>query len=70
MSATLYRIDTERLSPDDVLEGAKAELETVIVLGRTLNGEYYIAANLTDPAAVLWLLEQCKALLLNIDDGD
>lgn len=70
MTATLYRIDNERISPDDVLDRAKGDLETVIVLGRTIAGEYYVSANLVNPAAVLWLIEQCKMLLLDIEDGE
>lgn len=68
MPATLYKIESERLDPDDVLSSAQGELETVIVAGRTLNGEFYLASNLSDKAHVLWLLEQCKLLLLDIDE--
>lgn len=70
MAATLYRIDNERISPDDVLDRCKGDLETVVVLGRTMDGEHYLASSLTDPGQVLWLLEQCKLLLLDIDAAD
>lgn len=70
MSATLHRIETDRLSPEDVLDNAKGELESVVVIGRAIDGDHYIASNLGNAAQVLWLMEQCKALLLDVGGDD
>lgn len=52
------------LPVDRVLEGAKKQLEGVVLLGYTKDGEQYFASTYADGGEVLWLLEQCKLSLL------
>lgn len=50
---------------DRVLDGAKGKLEGVLVLGfEEDGGEFYAASSYADGGTVLWLMEQCKLLLL------
>lgn len=54
-------ITTQRVEPRDVLEGAiAADLRLVIVIGRDIDGELYIASSEGDAASILWELETAK----------
>jgi hypothetical protein len=55
------------LPVDKVLEAAKGELEGAVVMGYTKEGEIYFASTYADGGEVLWLLEQCKKQLLEVD---
>lgn len=57
------------LPPDQILEAAKQQLESVVVIGWTTEGEEYFATNLADGGTALWLLERCKRELLSHGDG-
>lgn len=48
-----------------VLNGAlDAELDLVIVIGRTADGEFYFASSKSDGGAVLWELETARLKLM------
>ena len=47
----------------DVLTGA-AELDEVLVLGWTKDGEFYAAGSMGDGPRLLWLVEKFKAMVL------
>lgn len=51
------------LPPDRILDAAKDELESVILIGYTKGGEEYFASSIADGGDVLWLLEKCKQAL-------
>jgi hypothetical protein len=44
------------LPPDRILDGAKGELDGLIILGYDKNGEEYFASTYADGGEVLWLL--------------
>ena len=52
------------LPPDRVLDGAKGQLEGLVILGYDKDGEQYFASTYADGGDVLWLLEKCKQALL------
>jgi hypothetical protein len=53
------------LPPERVLEKAGGkELEGVVIMGFTKDGEEYFASSYADGGTVLWLIERCKAILL------
>lgn len=57
------------LPPERVIaKAADAKLESVVILGHTADGEEYFASSLADGGDVLWLLERCKKLLLDVPD--
>ena len=64
--AGITRLD---LPPDQILEGAKGEMEGVLVIGfkKDSNG-MYMASSYADGGTNLWLLEKCKRALLNYDE--
>ena len=53
------------LPADRVLEGAMGDLESVVLLGYTKDGEEYFASSIADGGDVLWLLEKCKQALFD-----
>lgn len=57
------------LAPDDVLDAAKGEMESVIVLGFDHDGREYIYSSKADGADILWALERCKHRLMSIMDS-
>lgn len=57
------------LDPDVVLENTKERLEGLVILGYDNDGNEYFASTYADGATVLWLLERCKKMLLEIPDG-
>ena len=56
------------LNPDRVLEGAKGQLECVVILGYTNDGVEYFASSKADGGETLWLLERCKKQLLEVPE--
>ena len=57
------------LDPDMVLENNKGKLEGVVILGYGKDGDEYFASTYADGGEVLWLLERCKKMLLEMPDG-
>lgn len=49
---------------DRVLEGAKSQLEGVVIIGYTKDGDEYFASTYADGGEVLWLLERAKIMLM------
>ena len=56
------------LSPDQVLQEAIGEVETVVVLGWDKDGTEYFASSVADGGTVVWLLERCKKMLFEKAD--
>ena len=57
------------LPADDILENAKGELESVVLIGYDKKGREYIISSIANGATVMWLLERTKKLLLDANDG-
>lgn len=57
------------IDPDGVLEGAKGELEQVLVLGFDEDGEYYFASSTSNIGTLLRLIETFKFDLLSGEFG-
>ncbi len=57
------------LDPDVVLENNKGKLEGLVIIGYDKEGEEYFASTYADGATVLWLIERCKKMLLEMPDG-
>jgi len=61
-------ITTLDLDPQRVLDAAKnEELEGVVILGYTKDGDIYFASSYADGGEVNWLLDKCKLALLSVD---
>lgn len=53
---------------DQVLTAAKGHCsDGVVVLGFDDDGELYFASSIADGGTVIWLLEQAKLALLNVE---
>lgn len=52
---------------DVVLEAAKDQLEGVVILGYTKDGDEYFASTYASGPEVLWLLERLKKHLLDVE---
>lgn len=62
-------VTTLDLDPDRVLRQAlKADLQTVIIIGRCQDGSEYFASSVADGGSVLWDLERTKLRLLRTAD--
>ena len=59
-------ITTLDLDPDLILETNKGKLAGVVILGYGQDGEEVFASTYADGGTVLWLLERCKQMLLNV----
>ncbi len=59
---------TVDLNPDIVVKEALGKLDNVVVLGIDKEGNEYFAASDGDGGTVLWLLERCKKMLLELAD--
>lgn len=56
------------IPPERVLKGAlEIELESVVIVGHTKDGEYF-ASSIADGPEVLWMLERAKKAILEIPD--
>lgn len=58
------------LPVDTVLDAAKGQLESVVLLGWTTDGEEYFASTDPDGGSVIFLLERAKLQLLRMSDDD
>ena len=58
------------LPPDKILEGAKGQLEGVVIMGYDKDGSQYFASSYADGGEVLWLLESCKKTLMEVKTGE
>lgn len=54
------------LPVDRVLEAAKEQLDSVVILGYDKEGKQYFASTFADGGEVIWLLEMCKKQLLEV----
>ena len=45
---------------------AEADMQGVVIIGYTSDGEEYFASTYADGGTVMWLLERCKMKLLDI----
>ncbi len=62
----LARLDLES---DQVLEEAKGVFDGVVLMGWDKNTDkLYFASSIADGGDILWLLEQCKHVLLNQEE--
>ena len=61
----ITRLDT---NPDLVLESAVGELESVVVIGFTKEGEEYFASSVADGGTALWMVERFKKKLLEVPE--
>lgn len=62
-------VTTEDIPAERVLDSISSNnLETVIVLGYTADGEEYFASNTSSGPTILWLIERFKQMLLKVDD--
>ncbi len=52
------------LDPDRVLNAAAGELQQVIIMGYTKDGDEYFASSISDGPDCLWLIERLKMQLL------
>lgn len=55
------------LPVDRVLDAAKDNMDGCVIMGWDKEGELYFASTYADGGTVLWLMEQCKKNLLEID---
>jgi hypothetical protein len=56
------------LPPDRVLENNMGnDLEGVVIMGYTKDGEELFASSYADGGTVLWLIERCKLRLLQVE---
>ncbi len=56
------------MDPDVVLEEAKGELNYVLVIGIHADGSYYFASSESECPEALWVMEKCKAFMLEEPD--
>ncbi len=56
------------LPPDRILEKAIGEMDSVVILGYDKEGKEYFASSIKGGSDVLWLIERCKIILLNLDE--
>jgi hypothetical protein len=58
------------LPVDRILETAKGELEGVIIMGYTKDGDEYFASSYADGGTVNWLIDRFKAKLLAVPESE
>lgn len=56
------------LPPDQVLEKAMGQLDSVIIIGYDKEEGHYFASSIADGGTCLWLVEKFKRELLSIGD--
>ena len=54
------------LPVDQILERAKDQLQSVVIMGWDNEGQEYFASTIADGADVLWLMEKLKLKLLTV----
>jgi len=60
----LNTITTLDIPVDRIIDAAKDELDSVIVIGWDKHEEFYFASSLADGGDCLWLLEMAKKKLM------
>lgn len=56
------------LPVDQILEEAKGQIDGgIVLLGWDKDGDLYFASSIADGGEVLWLIEQAKRVLLDVD---
>ena len=53
------------LPVDRILDGAKGQLEGVVLMGFDNDGDLYFASTYADGGEILWLIEKAKQALLS-----
>ena len=54
------------IPPERILRGAlKRDLESVVVMGWTKDGDTYFASGMADGGDVMWLMRKCEQVLLS-----
>lgn len=61
-------ITSERIDSDTLLEIAKGELESVVILGYDKKGQRYYASSSADAAEVIHLMERTKHDIFAMED--
>jgi hypothetical protein len=61
-------VTTLDLDPDRILDRAKGQLETVIIIGVDEDGDEYFASSVADGGSALWMMERAKKALLETPD--
>ena len=56
------------INPQRVVDQIPDDLEGVVVMGYTAEGDYYFASSYADGADVLWLAEMLKKKLFEVTD--
>lgn len=64
----LQTISYAELNPDDILEAAIGKMERVTIIGRTKDGEEYLAFSDPESGVVVWDLERAKHLVVSAAD--
>jgi ABC-type branched-subunit amino acid transport system substrate-binding protein len=56
------------LDPNDIIEQIRdLKLDGIVILGYTQDNREFFATSYADGGTVLWLMEQCKRDLLDVD---
>lgn len=69
--ADIIELDVETIldiPPDKVLDGAKAQLQQVVIVGMTVDGAEYFASSTSYLPDVLWALQRAATKLLTNED--
>ena len=61
---SITELKKEGVSADDVLKDAVGELQDVLIIGWGSNGEQFISGNVNRADELIWLLETCKATIM------
>lgn len=61
-------VTTLNSSADRVLEAAQGELEEVVIIGFTTEGDEYFSSSVADSGSVIYHLERAKHKLLKLAD--
>jgi len=56
--------------PDRILDAAKTELDTVIIIGEAKDGSLWVSSSTSDKTLTIYLIETAKFELLSIDMKD
>lgn len=64
---TITKLD---VPPDRVLSDPRGKLSMAIVIGETIDGEFYFASSLASGPETLWAIERAKRQLLSTVESD
>ena len=62
-------ITSLNLNPDRLLIAAQEQLERVVILGVTKDGDEYFASSVADGGDVVWMLERAKYKLMKMSES-